>query len=112
MYSWSLAGSLATGFRTLRLHLLIGQEFLRGLLHVLEQTPMIARLVDRGLQFVAQLRQPLESLLVGEGLIQSDFHSHRVSICEFGVASAKQREQTSYRTIANVATIDCVLHLR
>ena len=32
---------------------------------------MIARLVDRGLQFVAQLRQSLESLLVGEVLVQA-----------------------------------------
>ncbi len=73
MYSWSPPDSLATGFRTLRLRLLVVQEFLRGLLHLLEQPPMIARLVDRGLQFVAQLRQSLESLLVGEVLVQGDF---------------------------------------
>ena len=73
MYSWSPFDSLATGFRTLRLRLLIVQEFLRGLLYLLEQPPMIARLIDRGLQFVAQLRQALESLLVGEVLVQRGF---------------------------------------
>jgi hypothetical protein len=53
--SWSLNSSCAVCFT------------------VLEQSPMIARLVDRGLEFVAQLRQSLESLLVGEVLVQGDF---------------------------------------
>ena len=38
-----------------RLRLAVVQEFLRGRLYLLEQPPMIARLVDRGSQFLAQL---------------------------------------------------------
>ena len=40
---------------------------------------MIPRLVDGALQFVAQLREPFEPLLVGESLILCMFQWHRVS---------------------------------
>jgi hypothetical protein len=78
MSSWSPSASLATGFRTLRLRLLVARQFLRSLLYLLEQPPVIARLDDCGLQLLAQLRQALESLLVGEVLMQYGFHGHPV----------------------------------
>jgi hypothetical protein len=47
------------------------------LLHLLEQSTVVACLIDRRLQFLAQLGKPLQPLLVGEILIQRVFEGHR-----------------------------------
>jgi hypothetical protein len=82
LYSWSPPRGLPTCFETPWLLLLIGQQFLRGLLHLFEQSAMVARLIDCRLQFLAQLGQPLEPLLVREILIQRGFEGHRPSARE------------------------------
>jgi hypothetical protein len=86
MYFWSPARRLPTCFETPWLQLLISQQFLRGLLYLFEQPSVVARLIDRRLQFLAQLGKPLQSLLVGEILIQRVFEGHRPSAHEYVLA--------------------------
>ena len=56
--------------------LLVGQQLLRGLFHLLEQPSMIARLIDCILQLLALLREALEPLLICEILTQRILHHH------------------------------------
>ena len=65
---------------------------------------MIAGLIDRRLQLLAQLRETLETLLVGEILVQRIFH-HRV----YGsppqlvivLINTRKKKQTPYRDSAS-----------
>lgn len=54
---------------------LVREQLLRGLFQLFEEPPIIAGPIDCGLQFLAELREPLEALLVGEILMQCGFHS-------------------------------------
>jgi hypothetical protein len=67
----------AARFLSPRLGFLIAQQFLRRLFHLLEQPSMITGLFDGRLQFLAQLRQAFEALLVREILVQRVFQGHR-----------------------------------
>lgn len=107
MYSCSPPRGLPTCFETPRLQLLIGEQLLRGLLHLFEQSTVVARLIDRRLQFLAQLGQPLEPLLVREILIQRVFEGHRrPSAQEYVLALSREIEQMPYRNKASLQTVD------
>jgi len=55
---------------------LVGEQLLRRLLDLLEEPTVVASLIDGRLKLLAQLREPLEPLLVGEILIQRVFQGH------------------------------------
>lgn len=57
---------------------LVRQQFLRRLLDLLEQPSMIAGLIDRGLELLAEFCQTLQPLLLGERLIESVLQGHAV----------------------------------
>jgi hypothetical protein len=78
---WSPVGVFATRFLTRRLRFLIGEKLLCRLLELLQQPPMIAGPLDGCLQLFAQLRQPLEALLVREVLSQRMFNGHGPVAC-------------------------------
>ena len=48
---------------------MIGKEILCGLLELFQQATMIASLIDRSLQLVAQLSETFETLLVRQVLV-------------------------------------------
>jgi len=56
---------------------LVGQQILRGLFELFEQSSMIAGLIDCCLELFAQLGEPFEPLLVTEILVERLFHPHR-----------------------------------
>jgi hypothetical protein len=61
---------VSDAFSCWRPRFLIAEKLLRGLPDLLEQPAMIARLIDRRLQFFAQLGQSFDSLTFGEILTQ------------------------------------------
>ena len=60
------------------LRFVVRQQFLRGLPHLLEEPAMIACLIDSRLQFITELRQTFQPLLIGEAFIQCVFERHCV----------------------------------
>ena len=57
---------LLAGFLLVWLRFLICEQLLRGLFHLLEQPPVIARLLNGRLQLLAQMGEPFEPLLARE----------------------------------------------
>ena len=84
------------------LRFLISQQFLSGLFELLEQSSMIPCLIDRRLEFFAQLGQPFEPLLVREILVERVFHPHRRVIAGplvTALINIGEMEQTPYRKL-------------
>ena len=76
---WSLVCGFATSPARDRLGFLVGPELLRSLLELFEQPAVITRLIDGCLQFLAQLGQPRQPLLVRQLLIERVFHGRHMS---------------------------------
>lgn len=80
---------------------MIGEQFLRCLLDLLEQTAMIARLIDGGLKLLAKLQQAIEPLLLRQRLMCAALdRGHKVtSYPEAGSADTSPKvEQRVYRS--------------
>ena len=76
---WSIVHSLPTFPLALGSRFLVAQQLLRGEFYLLEQPSLVAGLVDGGLQFVAELGQTFQPLLIREIPIQRIFQGHLVS---------------------------------